>query len=49
MKYFENEEQSRQILSADYIDRCNQSPMRDVEEIRVFFDEICEVESEGTE
>lgn len=49
MKYFENEEQARQILSADYIDRCNQSPMRDGEEIRTFFDEIRKDESEDEE
>lgn len=47
MKYFENEEQARRILNADYIDRINHSPMRDGEEIRAFFDEVREEEKEG--
>jgi len=40
MTYFETEEQARKILSADYTDRINHSPMRDGEEIRAFFEEI---------
>lgn len=40
MKYFENEEETRRILETNYIDRVGHSPMRDGEEIRVFFDEI---------
>lgn len=47
MKYFESEEQARKILSTDYTDRINHSPMRDGEEIREFFDAIREDEKEG--
>ena len=47
MKYFETEEEAKKILSTDYIDRINNSPMRDGEEIRAFFDEMREEEKEG--